>query len=64
MARPVKDERLRMSTDIRIPVTAEQKLLIQQAIADEPDGLAAWARKVLLHAAKEKVSKLHKARTS
>ncbi len=56
MARPPKDARLRMSTDLRIPVTSEQKRLIADALADEPDGLAAWARGVLLHAAKERLT--------
>jgi hypothetical protein len=54
MARPPKDERLRMSTDIRIPVTADQKTLLMEAVADEPGGLAAWARQILLQAAEKK----------
>jgi hypothetical protein len=45
-----------MSTDIRIPVTAEQKRLIAGAVADEPGGLAAWARQVLLVAAQKRVA--------
>lgn len=53
MARPPKDERLRMSTDLRIPVTVEQKRTITEAISDEPGGFAAWARQVLLDAARE-----------
>jgi len=56
MARPRKDERLRMDTDLRIPVTAEQKALIMAAIADEPSGFAAWARHVLLEAAKKRLA--------
>jgi hypothetical protein len=55
MARPRKDERLRMNTDLRIPVTAEQKEVIIQAIADEPSGFAAWARQVLLEAASKRL---------
>ena len=55
MARPRKDGRLRMDTDLRIPVTSEQKALISEAIADEPEGMAAWARAVLLQAARKKV---------
>jgi len=42
-----------MNTDLRIPVTAEQKRLIGEAVADDPRGLAAWAREVLLSAAAE-----------
>jgi hypothetical protein len=45
-----------MNTDLRIPVTPEQKQLIAKAIADEPDGLAAWARQVLLGAAEMKLA--------
>jgi hypothetical protein len=40
-----------MDTDLRIPVTAEQKRLISAAVAGDPRGLAAWARDVLLDAA-------------
>ena len=56
MARPRKDERLRMDTDLRIPVTSEQKALIVEATADDPEGMAAWARAVLIEAAKGKVA--------
>lgn len=56
MARPPKEPRLRMNTDLRIPVTVEQKQLIAEAIADRPDGLAAWARQVLLRAAEERLA--------
>ena len=45
-----------MDTDLRIPVTSEQKALIQQATADEAEGMAASARAVLLLAAKRKVA--------
>lgn len=56
MARPPKASQLRMDADIRIPVTAEQKRLISKAIADEPGGMAAWARVVLIHAARERIA--------
>ncbi len=46
-----------MDTDLRIPVTSEQKTLINEATADEPEGMAAWARMVLLDAAKRKLAK-------
>lgn len=55
MARPPKDEKLRMVTDLRIPVTIDQKQLILNAVATEPSGLAAWARQVLLSAANERL---------
>jgi hypothetical protein len=57
MARPLKDGRLRMDRDIRIPVTSEQKALINDATADEPEGMAAWVRAVVLEAAKRKLAK-------
>ena len=57
MGRPLKDPRLRMNTDVRVPVTDEQKQLLLDATADEPAGLAAWARMVLLEAASRKVAK-------
>jgi hypothetical protein len=56
MARPKKAAELRMGTDLRIPVTAEQKRLIQEALADDPGGLAAWARQVLLQAAQARIA--------
>jgi hypothetical protein len=51
MARPPKDPKLRMDTDLRIPVTGDQKRLIAEAASEEPAGMAAWARSVLLEAA-------------
>ena len=46
-----------MDTSLRIPVTSEQKALIDEATADEPEGMAAWARGLLLTAAKRKLGK-------
>lgn len=62
--RPPKDPRLRMDTDVRIPLTAEQKELINEATRNESGGLAAWARIVLLEAAKKKLAKERKAETT
>jgi len=45
-----------MNVDLRIPVTPDQKQTIMDAIADEPDGFAAWARDVLLKAAMERAN--------
>lgn len=56
MGKRLKPAHLRMDTDLRIPVTAEQKALIVEATGDEPEGMAAWARQVLLNAAKQKLS--------
>lgn len=60
MARPAKEPHLRMDIDLRVPVTAEQKQRIMDAIADEPEGFAAWARAVLLRAADQRVKKAGK----
>ena len=56
MPRPRKDRRLRMDADLRIPMTSEQKALIDEATDDEPEGKAAWARAILLRAAQDKVA--------
>ena len=49
-----------MDTDLRIPVTAEQKAVLVEATADEPQGFAAWARQVLVEAAKTRLKqKIH-----
>lgn len=45
-----------MDTDLRIPLTTEQKQLIADATADEPEGMAAWARALLLHAARNQLA--------
>lgn len=60
MARPRKAGRLRLDIDLRIPVTSEQKALISEATADEPEGFAAWARAILLEAAKRKIARSKK----
>jgi hypothetical protein len=46
-----------MDTDLRIPVTSEQKALIVEATRDEPEGMAAWARAILLRAAQGRLAK-------
>jgi len=57
MPRPRKAGRLRMDTDLRIPMTTEQKQVVVQATADEPEGMAAWARAILLRAARDRLAK-------
>jgi hypothetical protein len=47
-----------MDTDLRVPVTAEQKAVIMEAVADEPEGFAQWARELLLAAARRKLAKV------
>lgn len=51
MARPRKAGRLRMDVDLRIPMTSEQKAQVMEATKDEPEGMASWARAVLLASA-------------
>jgi hypothetical protein len=46
-----------MDTDLRIPLTSEQKARIVEATKDEPEGMAAWARAILLDAAKQKLAR-------
>lgn len=48
--RPPKSPQQRREADIRIPVTTEEKKIIQSAT--ENGELAAWAREILLAAAK------------
>jgi hypothetical protein len=45
-----------MDTDLRIPVTSEQKAVIMEATSDQPEGMAAWARGVLMEAARKRLS--------
>jgi hypothetical protein len=45
-----------MNTDLRIPVTLDQKRMILEAISDDPNGMAAWARGVLMRAAEERIT--------
>jgi len=46
-----------MDTDLRIPLTSEQKAVIDEATADCAEGKAAWARQILLDAAKRKLAR-------
>jgi hypothetical protein len=50
-----------MDTDLRIPVTREQKAVVADATKDEPEGMAAWARRILLSAAQDKLARSQKA---
>ena len=45
-----------MNADLRIPVTADQKRLIAEAVADAPTGLAASAREILVQAAAVRIA--------
>jgi hypothetical protein len=61
MGRPRKNDALRMDTDLRVPMTAAQKAMLDEATADEPQGKAAWARAVLIEAARRKIARRGKA---
>lgn len=49
-----------MDTDLRIPLTSEQKSLIDEATSNEPEGKAAWARHILLEAARCRLDAMRK----
>jgi hypothetical protein len=57
MARPRKFGSLPLDSDLRIPVTSEQRALIVEATRDVPEGMAGWARELLLAAAKRRLAK-------
>jgi len=57
MGRPRKYGELPVDVILKIPVTSEQRELIQQATAGEPGGIAAWARTLLVAAAKRKLDR-------
>jgi hypothetical protein len=42
--RPPLGLELRMDTDLRIPLPVDQKAVIYEGTAEEPEGEAAWAR--------------------
>jgi hypothetical protein len=62
MARPLKDPSERKSFILRIPMTEEQKRLIMDAVSINKIDMAAWARPVLLRAAKQEISKVRRKR--
>jgi hypothetical protein len=57
MAGKPKDPKLLMGEDLRTPVTAEQKALIQRAAQEDGLGVAPWCREVLLKEAKKRLAK-------
>ena len=52
MTGPPKTPQSRMNADIRIRVTANQHNFISKAASENPQGLSAWARDVLVREAK------------
>jgi len=63
MARPRKDKRLLMKVSIRLPLTEDQKSLIEEAASLDQSDLTAWIRPILLLAAKERVAKEREGKT-
>lgn len=57
MGRPPKQKEQLMNVPVRIMVTAEQKALLDEATALEGGELSAWARPVLLDAARKRVDR-------
>ena len=57
MARPPKNPDLRMNKDLRIPVTEAQRALVNRGAAEVGMDMAAWARPILLEAAKREIAK-------
>jgi hypothetical protein len=51
VGRPLKDPALKKSTDLKIPVSATQKQLIDSALAGRE--FAGWARDLILKSAQE-----------
>jgi hypothetical protein len=57
MARPPKKPDLRMDKDLRIPVTSDQRETVNRAAQAAGMDMAAWARPILLAAAKRESAK-------
>jgi len=55
--RPKKPPKLKMDSDLRIPVTTAQKQLIAKAVATTERGeIASWARGILVRAAEDLIN--------
>jgi len=57
MGRPKKPDHLKMTTDLRIPMTPEQKSIVDAVTCSEPMGMASWVRTVILEAAQTELQK-------
>jgi uncharacterized protein (DUF1778 family) len=57
MARPRKEEHLLMNHPLRIMLTADQNDLIRKAAELDGSDMTAWARPLLLKAARERIAK-------
>jgi len=57
MARPKKDSQLLMNIPLRIMLTLDQRELIEQAAKTDGMDMTAWARPILLQAARARVER-------
>jgi hypothetical protein len=57
MARPTKDPAERKSYHLRVPLTDAQHRLIRQVARSDDQDMAAWARGILLEAAKRQMGR-------
>ena len=60
--RPPKEESDRKATDLRIPVTADQKVTITMAALSQGQDMAAWARQLLVRAAQDALANVKNGR--
>ena len=60
MARPLKDPEDRKNYHLRVPLTDAQHALIEEAVKLDDQDKAAWARAILLDAAKRRIGKERK----
>lgn len=56
MARPPKDKRLLKNVYLRVPLTAEQKEMIDQAALLDQSETAPWVRSLMVRAAAERLA--------
>jgi hypothetical protein len=61
MPRPSKDPEDRKDYHLRVPLTAAQHAVIEEAARLEGEGKAGWARAVLLAAAQRRIDRSRKA---
>jgi len=59
MARPTKKPELRMDKNLIISVTVEQRDLINKGAEAAGFAMAAWARPILIQAAKRELAKIN-----
>jgi hypothetical protein len=57
MARPPKKPADRKAYHLRVPLAADQRALIEEVAKLAGEDKAAWARSVLLHAARKRVGR-------